>query len=133
MNSYDLISENPESTVVAEFEPGYYSAAQYQSEAEMEQDFINRLTRQAYDYISIKNEKELIDNLRNQLERLNNITFSDDEWQLFFHEHLGNPQMGIVEKTKTIQEDHIKAWTRPDGTKANIYLIDKDNIHNNSL
>ena len=47
MKNYDLISENTESTVVAEFEPGYYSAAQYQSEAEMESDFNGRLTRQA--------------------------------------------------------------------------------------
>lgn len=130
---YQLVSENPESTVVAEFEAGYRSAAQYQSEAEMEDDFIKQLTRQAYDYLPIKNEKELIDNLRTQIERLNFIKFSDDEWQQFFREHLGNPQQGIVEKTKTIQEDHIKAWTRPDGTKVNIYLIDKDHIHNNSL
>lgn len=130
---YQLVSENPESTVVAEFEAGYRSAAQYQSEAEMEDDFIKQLTRQAYDYLPIKNEKELIDNLRTQIERLNFIKFSDDEWQQFFSEHLGNPQQGIVEKTKTIQEDHIKAWTRPDDTKVNIYLIDKDHIHNNSL
>lgn len=81
MNTYDLISENPESTVVAEFEPGYRSAAQYQSEAEMEDDFIKQLTRQAYDYLSIKNEQELIDNLRTQIERLNSINFSDDEWR----------------------------------------------------
>lgn len=133
MPNYDLISENPESTVVAEFEPGYRSAAQYQIEAEMEDDFIKQLTRQAYDYLPIKTEQELIDNLRAQIERLNCIKFSDDEWQQFFSEHLGNPQQRIVEKTKTIQEDHIKAWTRPDGSKVNIYLIDKDNIHNNSL
>lgn len=132
-NSYDLISENPESTVVAEFEPGYRSAAQYQSEAEMEDDFIRQLTRQAYDYLPIKTEQELTDNLRAQIERLNSVKFSDDEWQRFFSEHLGNPQQGIVEKTRTIQEDHIKAWTRPDGSKVNIYLIDKDNIHNNAL
>lgn len=132
-NLYDLISENPESTVVAEFEPGYRSAAQYQSEAEMEEDFIRQLSRQAYDYLPIKTEQELIDNLRIQIERLNFIKFTDDEWHQFFSEHLGNPQQGIVEKTKTIQEDHIKAWTRPDGSKVNIYLIDKDSIHNNSL
>lgn len=132
-NSYDLISENPESTVVAEFEPGYRSAAQYQSEAEMEDDFISQLTRQAYDYLPIKTEQGLTDNLRAQIERLNSVKFSDNEWQRFFSEHLGNPQQGIVEKTRTIQEDHIKAWTRPDGSKVNIYLIDKDNIHNNTL
>lgn len=133
VEQYQLVSENPESTVVAEFEPGYHNAAQYQSEAEMEEDFIKQLTRQAYDYLPIKNEQELIDNLRAQIERLNFIKFTDDEWQQFFSEHLGNPQQGIVEKTRTIQEDHIKAWARPDGSKVNIYLIDKDNIHNNSL
>ncbi|MDD7136980.1 MAG: hypothetical protein PUH83_02130 [Bacteroidales bacterium] len=42
---YDMISENTESTVVAEFEAGDYSSAQYQSEAAMEADFIERLQR----------------------------------------------------------------------------------------
>lgn len=133
MTNYDLISENTESTVVAEFEPGYYSAAQYQSEAEMESDFIGRLTRQAYEHIAITSEKELIANLRHQLERLNGITFDDKEWADFFTEYIGNPNMGIVEKTRTIQEDNVKAWTRPDGSLVNIALIDKANIHNNSL
>lgn len=131
--NYDLISENPESTVVAEFEPGFYSAAQYQSEAEMEQDFINRLTRQAYEPLTVTSEKELITNLRSQIERLNGIVFEDKEWNDFFTEHIGNPNMGIIEKTKTIQEDNIKAWTRPDGSLVNISLIDKADIHNNSL
>lgn len=128
-----MVSENPESTVVAEFQPGYRSAAQYQSEAEMEQDFIQQLTRQGYDYLSIKSEKELINNLRQQIEKLNTILFDENEWDSFLREHLANPNHDIVEKTRTIQEDYIKAWTRPDGTKVNIYLIDKENIHNNSF
>ena len=103
MTNYDLISENPQSTVVAEFEPGYYSAAQYQSEAEMESDFIKRLTRQAYEYLPISSEQELVANLRHQIERLNGIQFEDKEWADFFAEHIGNPNMGIVENTKTIQ------------------------------
>lgn len=130
---YQMVSENPESTVVAEFEPGYYSPSQYQSEAELEQDFINRLTRQAYEYLTINSEKELIANLRHQIERLNNIIFEDNEWTEFFNKYIGNPNMGIVEKTKTIQEDNVKAWTRLDGSLVNISLIDKTNIHNNSL
>ena len=86
---YQMVSENPESTVVAEFEPGYYNAAQYQSEAEMESDFIKRLTRQAYEYLTITSEKELIANLRHQIERLNNIIFEDKEWSDFFNEFIG--------------------------------------------
>lgn len=133
MNNIDLISENPESTVAAEFEPGYYSAAQYQSEAEMEKDFINRLTRQAYEYLPVNSEKELIENLRLQIERLNDIKFEDREWLDFFNKYIGNPNMGIVEKTETIQQNSLKDWIRPDGSLINIKLIDKTNIHNNSL
>ena len=133
MKEYDCISQNTESTVVAEFEGGYYSSAQYQSEAEMEADFINRLQRQAYEYLPITSERELIDNLRTQLERLNNLRFTDKEWKEFFKKYLGNPNEGIVEKTRTIQEDHKKVLTRDDGSFVNVYLIDKENIHNNSL
>lgn len=133
MSNYDLISENPESTVVAEFEGGYYSAAQYQNEAAMEADFIKRLQAQAYEYLPITCEKDLIANLRVQIERLNGIRFTDREWEGFFREYLGNPNDGIVEKTRTIQEDHKKVLQREDGSFDNIYLIDKENIHNNHL
>ena len=111
MKEYDTISQNPESTVVAEFEGGYYSSAQYQSEAEMEADFIKRLQLQAYEYLPITSEKELIDNLRAQLEQLNNLRFTDKEWNEFFKNYLGNPNEGIVEKSRTIQVDHKKVLT----------------------
>ena len=130
---YDMISENTESTVVAEFEAGDYSSAQYQSEAAMEADFIKRLQRQAYEYLPIKCEADLIANLRTQIEKLNQMQFTDKEWTAFFKQHLGNPNEGIVEKTRTIQEDHKKVLTRDDGSFLNVYLIDKENIHNNSL
>lgn len=130
---YQVFSENPESTVAAEFEPGYRSAAQYQSEAEMEADFIERLTRQAYERLNITSESDLIDNLRQQIERLNGLTLTDKEWNQFFKEHLGNPNHGIVEKTRIIQEDSKKSFTREDGSLVNIDLIDKQNIHNNHL
>lgn len=132
-NSYDLISENPESTVVAEFEPGIRSAAQYQSEAEMEKDFIRMLTNQAYEYLPIHAEADLLTNLRTQIQNLNYITFEDDEWNQFLKTHITNPNFGIIEKTTIIQEDHRIAWTRPDGSIVNICLIDKENIHNNSM
>ncbi len=130
---YKMMLENPESTIVAEFEPGYHSAAQYQSEAEMEADFIRQLERQAYERVNITSEADLIANLRHQIERLNDIRFTDNEWRSFFAEHLGNPNHGIVEKTRTIQEDNRKTIVREDGSTANITIIDKTNIHNNNL
>ncbi len=122
---YQMVSENPESTIVAEFEPGYRSSAQYQSEAEMEADFIRQLERQAYERVNITSEADLIANLRCQIERLNDIQFTDNEWKAFFAEHLGNPNHGIVEKTRTIQEDNRKTIVREDGSTANITIIVK--------
>ena len=68
-----------------------------------------------------------------QLEKLNNIKFSDNEWKRFFDGVIANKQAGIVEKTTIIQENHIQLMTMDDGSKKNIYLIDKKDIHNNYL
>ena len=129
-DQYKMVAENPLSTVVADYEPRYRSAKQYQSEAEMEKEFIEQLRTQAYDYLPITSEKELVANLRVQLERLNDYRFTDREWTAFFKEKIANQNNGIVEKTAIVQEDHIQLLTREDGTVKNIYLIDKDNIHN---
>ena len=125
--------ENPQSTVVAEYSPEKKRAEHYQSEAELENGFIEQLKSQAYEYLPIKNETDLIANLRTQLEKLNDYNFSDSEWDRFFTGELENPNQGIEEKTATIQEDHIKNLTRDDGSVKNIYLLRKDDIHNNTL
>lgn len=130
---YKMVAENPQSTVVSDFEPIYRKSTQYQSEAEMERDFISQLEKQGYEYLPIKTEAELIANLRRQLERLNNYKFTDKEWQSFFADKIANRNYGIVEKTAIIQEDYIQLLARDNGVDKNIYLIDKDNIHNNSL
>jgi len=130
---YKLIFENTQSTVVGEYEPEYRTETSYQTEAELEKAFIKQLQKQGYEYISIKNETDLINNLRHCLEELNNITFTDEEWNQFFKSEIANPNHSIVEKTATIQEDYIKILKRSDGTTKNIYLIDKQNIHNNKL
>ncbi|HPR21033.1 MAG TPA: type I restriction endonuclease subunit R, partial [Proteiniphilum sp.] len=78
-------------------------------------------------------EKQLIHNLRRQLEQLNDYAFTDPEWEQFFNNRIANRNYDIEDKTTIIQEDHIQLLTRDDGTIKNIYLIDKDNIHNNRL
>ena len=130
---YKMVAENPQSTVVSDFEPVYRKSTQYQSEAEMEHDFISQLEKQGYEYLTIKTEKELICNLRRQLECLNDYKFTDNEWQSFFADKIANRNYGIVEKTIIIQEDYIQLLMRDDASVKNIYLIDKENIHNNSL
>ena len=134
MNQFNIVSENAESTVVAEFIPSHSKRlTAYQSEAELEQDFIKQLQLQAYEYISIHTEEELIANLRKQLEKLNNYQFTDTEWAHFFKTKIANQAYGIAEKTAIVQEDYIQLLEREDATTKNIYLLDKDHIHNNHL
>ncbi|MCE5332069.1 MAG: DEAD/DEAH box helicase family protein, partial [Bacteroidales bacterium] len=133
MTQYNLVAENPESTVVAEYQPLYRKKTTFQSEADLEKAFIEQLKTQAYEYLPIISENELIANLRLQLEALNNYQFTNSEWEQFFKGKIANQNNGIEEKTTIIQEDHIQLLTRDDGTVKNIYLIDKANIHNNRL
>ena len=132
---YEPIALSNESTVVAEFlpdAPGVREVA-YQSEAELEKSFIRQLQTQAYEYLPIRSEAELLHNLRRQLERLNKVTLSNAEWERFFVASIAGASDGILEKTARIQQDHVQVLKRDDGTTKNIYLIDKANIHNNAL
>lgn len=132
-NGYNLVAENTQSTVVAEYTLKKYGATQYQSETDLERSFIEQLQTQAYEYLQIRSEDDLILNLRAQLEKLNDIVFSDTEWEQLFTNEIANKNHSIEEKTTTIQEDYIKNLTRDDGSIKNIYLIKKDNIHNNHV
>ena len=130
---YDPIAVSTESTVVAEYvpDPGHDTA--YQSEAALERELIALLKAQAYEYLPITSEAQLVANLRAQLETLNGITFTDGEWGTFFTERIAGANDTIVEKSVRIQEDHIQLLKRDDGTVKNVALIDKKNIHNNRL
>lgn len=134
MSYYNIVATTNEATVVAEYVPDSNArSSKYQSEAELEREFIELLVSQGYEYLNIKSEKDLITNLRKQLEKLNEYQFTDNEWNHFFNEVIANANEGVVEKTRKIQTDHIQILNRDDGTTKNIYLIDKRNIHNNTL
>ena len=133
MSTYNIIAASNESTVVAEYTPESARSDSFQSEAALEQEFIRLLCEQGYEYLSVHDESGLITNLRRQLEVLNNYTFTDSEWKRFFTEILANANDSIVEKSRTIQTDHVKVLRRDDGTSKNIQLIDKKNVHNNRL
>ena len=84
MVKYNLVAENPESTVVSDYRAEYRTEKEYQSEAELERAFIALLKGQAYEYLPIHNEMELVANLRRQLEKLNGYNFTNGEWSRFF-------------------------------------------------
>ena len=133
MAQYNIIAESQEYTVVSEYDHVATPAESYQSEADLEKEFIRLLQEQGYEYLSIHTETDLISNLRAQLEKLNHYHFTDNEWEQFFNECIANKNDDIVAKTAKIQDDYIQVLRRDTGESQNIKLIDKDNIHNNSL
>ena len=132
-HKFDPIALSAESTVVAEFASDAKSDVAYQSEDALERELIRLLESQAYEYLPLTSETQLEFNLRQQLETLNRMTFSDSEWEQFFTERISGANDGILEKTVRIQEDHVQLLKRDNGSSKNITLLDKQNIHNNRL
>lgn len=83
MRKCNVVMEMSNSTVVTEYTPQQKHSDSYQSEAELEKEFIKMLEEQGYDYLQIHESDTLIDNLRKQLEILNNYNFTDNEWETF--------------------------------------------------
>ena len=133
MRDIKVVMATNESTVVAEYTPDENKKTSYQSEADLEREFIELLKSQSYEYVTIKSEQDLINNLRKQIELLNDYTFSNKEWEQLFNEHIANKNYTIVDKTKIIQQDEIRNITLDNGFTKNIKLIDKKSIHNNRL
>lgn len=133
MCKYNVVMEMQNATVVSEYEPEKKRSDAYQSEAALEKEFIRMLTEQGYEYLQIHDSETLVNNLRYQLELLNDYKFSESEWNRFFNNNIANNNDGIVEKTRKIQEDYIQVLKKDDGTSKNIYLLDKKNIHNNRM
>ncbi|MGN0011059.1 MAG: type I restriction endonuclease subunit R, partial [Marinilabiliaceae bacterium] len=130
--TYDILSENNNSTVVAHYErPATVEEEGYQTEADLERSLIEQLQRQGYEYAQIHNEEDLIANLRVKLEELNNYHFTDNEWSRFFKTEIASEGKGIIDKTRAIQTDFVKTLKRDNGDEKNIYLIKKDDVHAN--
>ncbi len=133
MSQLNIIVETSENTVVSEYEPVKKRSDAYQSEADLEEEFIRLLVGQGYGRLQIHTEEDLVANLRERIEELNDYRFTDGEWERFFREFIANRNEGIVEKTRTIQETCVKTIRTDKGNSKNIRLIDKANIHKNSL
>ena len=102
MPYFNIVAATNENTVVTEYEPVKSRSDSYQSEAELEKEFICLLCEQGYTYLPIHTEKDLITNLRERLGELNNYKFSDAEWDRFFNEAIANPNDKIEDKTRKI-------------------------------
>lgn len=133
MKSLKLLAQNTTSTIAVEFTPSKRQNSSYQSEAQLEKELIATLQAQGYEYAKITDEKSLESNLRTKLEELNSTTLSDTEWRRFFTQVLSRTNASIVEKSVLIQEDYIQPLERDNSSIINFKLIDKADIHKNSL
>ena len=135
MTQYKTIAESNNFIVLDQYnkfveEPN----AGYQTEGSLEREFIRDLRAQGYEYLQeINGHDALIKNLRVQLQRLNNVVFSDAEWRRFLEEYLDKPSDSLIEKTRKIHDDYIYDFVFDDGHIQNIYLLDKKNLANNAL
>jgi len=130
---YNIIAELENSTVVAKYESPERTRTGYQSENELELSLIDQLQQQGYEYKkSLTTDKQLVENLRVCLQKLNNIELTDTEWKQLLGQ-IADPSKGIQDKTETIQRSEILNITLDNGETKNIRLIDKKSIHNNIL
>ena len=135
MTQYKTIAESNHFIVLDQYnkfveEPN----AGYQTEGSLEREFIRDLQALGYEYLpGLNNHDALVKNLRAQLQRLNNVVFSDAEWQRFLEEYLDKPSDSLIEKTRKIHDDYIYDFVFDNGRIQNIYLLDKRNLANNSL
>ncbi|MDV3948060.1 DEAD/DEAH box helicase [Elizabethkingia anophelis] len=108
--------------------------AVYQTEAALEQEFIRDLVAQGYEKPSNLTTREtMLANVRQQLQALNNMEFTDAEWVRFVEEYLDKPGDSIVDKTRKLHENYIYDFVFDDGHIQNIYLVDKENVVRNKV
>ena len=135
MTQYKTIAESNNFIVLDQYnkfveEPN----AGYQTEGSLEREFIRDLRAQGYEYLQgLNNHDALVKNLRAQLQRLNNVVFSDAEWRRFLEEYLDKPSDSLIEKTRKVHDDYIYDFVFDNGRIQNIYLLDKKNLANNTL
>ncbi|WP_024938614.1 type I restriction endonuclease subunit R [Xanthomonas arboricola] len=134
MQDYKTIAESRNFIVLDQYAREWKVAESYQSEGDLEREFIQDLVNQGYEFASsIRTPADLKANVRVQLQALNNVQFADVEWQRFVESWLDKPSDGIVEKTRKIHDDYVHDFVFDDGRIQNIYLLDKKIIARNKV
>ncbi|WP_038815533.1 type I restriction endonuclease subunit R [Campylobacter jejuni] len=130
----DLITQNDNTTIIAEYKFIPKEPKAYQSEEDLERFLIKELTLQGYERLDLSDINDLESNLKSQLQRLNHISFSPTEWESFYKQNIINPKLTFEDKTKMLQSDNFTlTLDKDDGSKKNIILIDRTNPINNHL
>ena len=131
--NFNIVLQQSNLTVMTRYEEQARDAQRYQSEAALEEGFIRQLVAQGYERLHIDNEQGLVENLRVQMEKLNNIRLSDAEWKRPCTQEIANENLNIEDKTERIQRDPIVNILLDNGETKNIRLIDRHDIFNNHV
>lgn len=128
------IVESNNFIVLDKYTKEWQVAETYQSESDLERELIQDLANQGYEYLAeLNNPSSLLVNVREQLQKLNSVEFSDGEWARFVETYLDKPSDGILDKTRKLHDDYIHDFVFDDGRIKNIYLLDKKNISRNKV
>ncbi|MBN2285666.1 MAG: type I restriction endonuclease subunit R [Tissierellales bacterium] len=134
MIDYKTIAESKNFIVLDKYTRCSQVCESYQSENNLEKEFINDLVNQGYDYLpDLTTPEKMLANVRAQLQDLNNVKFSEAEWMRFCEQFLDKPSDNHIDKTRKIHNDYIYDFVFDDGHIQNIYLVDKKNVAKNKV
>jgi type I restriction enzyme R subunit len=134
MSEYKTIAESKNFIVLEKYTREWDAVESYQSEGDLERELIQDLVNQGYEYLpKLTNPESMLANVREQIQTLNNVTFSNGEWLRFVETYLDKPSDGITDKTRKVHDDYIHDFTFDDGRIQNIYLFDKKNVSRNKV
>lgn len=130
MYEYNPIAESNNFIVLDKYEK-YASCMRetrtYQTEADLENEFIQDLRSQGYEYLpDLKTPEAMFENARVQLQILNDVHFTDSEWTRFCEEYLDKAGDNHIDKTRKIHNNYIYDFVFDDGHIKNIYLVKKE-------
>ncbi|KWT16031.1 type I restriction endonuclease subunit R [Pseudomonas amygdali] len=128
------IAESNKFIVLDKYSKEWKVAESYQSEGDLEREFIQDLVNQGYEpSTGLKTMPALLANVRTQLQALNGVEFSDAEWARFVESWLDKPSDSTLDKTRKVHDNHVHDFVFDDGRIQNIYLLDKKNLARNKM
>ena len=134
MSDYKTIAESRNFIVLDKYTAEWKAAEGYQTEEALERELIQDLVNQGYEFVpGLNTPEKLLANVRVQLQALNNVQFTDAEWQRFVSNWLDKSSEGIVDKTRKVHDDYVHDFVFDDDHIQNIYLFDKKHIARNKL
>lgn len=134
MSEYKPIAESKNYIVLDKYTKIAEQGVGYQTEVNLERELIEDLVSQGYEHLTgVTSPEKMLANARVQLQDLNKVQFSDDEWLRFCEQFLIKSSDNHIDKTRKIHNDYIYDFVFDDGHIQNIYLMDKKVIANNKV